>query len=117
MKVRVEEDTLNALVSLAESAIAEDAHDKADLKALQDSVADETDLKGDLKNRINALVTSGATTTPDTSAGANAQAATAAPASDTTSSDQTSTSDPTAGVPEPGTPTASGMSSVPPGQS
>jgi hypothetical protein len=57
MKIRIEDTTLEALVTLAESAVAADAHDKADLAALQATVANETDLPDALKTRIDALVT------------------------------------------------------------
>jgi hypothetical protein len=66
MKIRIEDTTLNSLVSLAESAVAADAHDKADLVALQATVANEQDLPADLKTRIDALIPPPADTTAAT---------------------------------------------------
>lgn len=55
MKIRIEDTTLNALLTLAEAAIAADAHDKADLEALRASVANEEDMPADVQARIDAL--------------------------------------------------------------
>jgi hypothetical protein len=56
MKIRVEDTTLDALLTLAEAAVANDAHDKADLEALRATVANETDLPDAQKARIDALL-------------------------------------------------------------
>jgi hypothetical protein len=56
MKIRIESDTLTALIALAQSAVDADAHDKADLAALQATVANETDLPPEQKAQIDALL-------------------------------------------------------------
>ncbi len=55
MKIRIEETTITALVTLAEVAVSANAHSQADLTALQATVANEEDLPADLKARIDAL--------------------------------------------------------------
>lgn len=54
--LRVKEETFDALLTLAEAAVAADAHDKADLQALQATVADEKELDAGRQARIDALV-------------------------------------------------------------
>ncbi len=56
MKIRIEEATLEALVTMAESAVAADVHDKADAESLRSIVAGESDMSDGMKARITALV-------------------------------------------------------------